>query len=347
MNKEIPKYIQIKEKIKEEIQSGLITDKLPGERVLAKNMGVSYMTIRKAILDLVEEGILHKQATKGTFVNHSKVNQKLTHNIGFFLDEKIVEGISSPYYSLVFNAIEKEVKKHGNNLILFSDFDDLNPLKSKKKVDGVIICCFPRIEQKIQEIKKFLPIILLDNPSSDKSIPSISIDNFNSVSESINYLINNGHQKIGFMTGLMDSDIAKDRLKGYKAALSRHSLEISEELIFNGDYSYESGEIGAKKLLNQKPRPTAIFCSNDMMAIGALKAIQEAGLSIPKDISVIGFDNIEVASKVFPALTTISAPIPEIAELSVSYIIKAISGKSIDYKHKILPAKLVVRNSTR
>jgi len=346
MSKEIAKYKLIKEKIKEDIKTGLITDKLPGERVLATEMGVSYMTIRKAVLDLVDEGILNKKATTGTFVNHSKISQKPTNNIGFFLDEKIKEGISSPYYSLVFNALMKEVKKHDKSLILFSDFDDLNPLKSTKKIDGVIVCFFRRIGKQIQEIKKILPMILLDNISTDKSIPSITIDNFNSIKESVNYLVENGHRKIGFITGLLDSDIAKDRLKGFEAALGIHSIEINQEYIFNGDYSYESGEKGAEAILKLKDRPTAIICSNDIMAIGAMRMIQESGLRIPNDISIIGFDDIEVAANVFPSLTTVSTPISEIAELSVNSLIAAINGENIEYIHKVLPAKLVVRNST-
>ncbi len=111
MENKIPKYLYIKNKIKEDVECGIIVDKLPGERVLAKEFGVSYMTIRKAIEGLVEEGILSKVATKGTYVSHRKVAQKKTNNIGFFLDENIKEGISSPYFSLVYNALEKEVKK--------------------------------------------------------------------------------------------------------------------------------------------------------------------------------------------------------------------------------------------
>ena len=120
MNNTEPKYIKIKNKIKEDIKQGILKDKIPGERVLAKDFQVSYITVRKAITELVEEGILHKFTTKGTFVSNNKISPKVTKNIGFFLDEGIREGISSPYYSLVFKALEKTVKKHGYNLLLFS-----------------------------------------------------------------------------------------------------------------------------------------------------------------------------------------------------------------------------------
>lgn len=345
MEKKIPKYVQIKNQIKEDIKTGSIEGKLPGERVLAIDFDVSYMTIRKAVMGLVEEGILHKDTTKGTFVNHRKMSPKKTHNIGFFLDSKIKEGISSPYYSLVFKALEKTVTKNGYNLLLFSDIDELNPLNNQKKIDGIIVCYFPRIENKIQDIKNLLPIVLLDNIASDKSIPSVTIDNFNSCREATKYLCSLGHKRIGFISGLLDSDVSKDRLKGYSSALDNHDIAEDKALIYKGDYSYESGEKGALYLLSLPKPPTAIVCANDSMAIGAMKVIRENGLNIPEDISVIGFDDIEVASRVFPSLTTIAAPIEEIAENSMNILLSSIKANDLDYQHVILQAPLIIRDS--
>jgi len=345
MTEHIPKYIKVKNKIKEDIKSGKIVDKLPGERVLAKNFNVSYMTVRKALMELQEEGILHRSTTKGTFVSHSKMSPKATKNIGFFLDDKISEGISSPYYSLIFKALKKAAKDKGYNILLYSDSDDMNPLNDQKKIDGCIICCFPRIEYKIQELKKFIPIVLLDNIASDKAIPSVTIDNFNSVFNSTKYLASLGHERIGFISGLMDSDICKERLHGYLSALNNNNLHVDKSLVYKGNYSYESGEKAAMYFLSLKTPPTAILCANDSMAIGAMKVVQELGFSIPKDISVMGFDDIEVASRVFPTLTTNAAPIKDIVQKSLDILISTINGHEIDYQHIILPAKLVLRDS--
>ncbi len=345
MNKKVPKYLSVKQSIIEGIKNGTILDKLPGERVLATEYDVSYMTIRKAVAELVEEGVLHKNTTKGTFVSNRKTSPKVTKNIGFFLDEGIREGISSPYYSLVFKALEKAVKQKGYNILLFSDFDDLNPLKNQKKMDGVIICCFPRLEDSIQEIKKYLPIVLLDNIAADKSLPSVTIDNFNSCSQSVDYLWSLGHRRIGFVSGLLDSDVCKDRLLGYTNALARHAIKEDKSLIYKGDYSYESGEKAGEYFLSLPNPPTAILCANDSMAIGTMKTIREKGFDIPTDFSVVGFDDIEVASRFFPALTTNNAPIEEMANKAIDILISAINGHNVDYLHIILPAKLVVRDS--
>ena len=341
-----PKYIQVKELIRNEIKKGNITDKLPGERTLAKQLNVSYMTVRKAVAELVEEGILHKLTTRGTFVSNRKISPKTTNNIGFLLDEGILDGISSPYYSLIFKALEKICKKHGYNLLLFSDHDDLNPINNQKKIDGVIICNFPRIESKVQEIKNYLPIVLLDNIASDKSIPSVTIDNFNGCYKATEHLIKAGHKRIGFVSGLLDSDVCKDRLLGYSSALANNNIKNNKSLIYRGDYSYESGENAAKHFLALKKHPTAIVCANDSMAIGLSKVLREQGLEIPKDISIIGFDDIEVASRIFPTLTTVAAPIQELAQQSFELLLASINGIDIDYRHIILPGNLILRNST-
>jgi DNA-binding LacI/PurR family transcriptional regulator len=274
------------------------------------------------------------------------MSPKNTQNIGFFLDESIRQGISSPYYSLVFKAMENIVKKVGFNLLLFSDPEDMHPLKNQKKIDGVIICSFPRLEKQIQEIKKFLPIVLIDNNAADKSIPSVTINNFNACSESAQYLISIGHKRIGFISGLLDSDICKDRLNGYLNGLSIHDFKDDKSLIYKGDYSYESGEKAAKYFLSLPQPPTAIMCANDSMAIGAMKVIQENKFNIPNDISVVGFDDIEVSARMFPALTTNTAPIEQIAQKAVNILISSINGTYLEYKHVILPAKLTLRGST-
>jgi DNA-binding LacI/PurR family transcriptional regulator len=339
------KYIYVKNMIKDSIQNRTISDKLPGERVLASQLNVSYMTVRKAIAELVEEGILYKEATKGTFVSHKKINSKVTGNIGFLLDDEIDEGISSPYYSLVFKSLEEEITRSGYNLLFFTDFDALNPLKTQKKIDGVVICCFPRIEDRIQEIKPYLPIVLLDNVSSDKSIPSVTIDNFHSCSQSVQYLISLGHRRIGFISGLLDSDICIDRLFGYTSALQRAGLDEDKTLVFKGDYSYDSGQRAAEYFICLPNPPTAIMCANDSMAMGAMKVIQESGLSIPDDISIIGFDDIMVAARVFPALSTNAAPIAAIAKTAIEILLDEINGINADYKHVVLQAELIKRDS--
>ncbi len=346
MDTTTPKYILVEDHIKKVIKNKTIVDKLPGERTLAKELGFSYMTIRKAIDNLVNEGVLYKIPTKGTFVADQKKNgKKKTRNIGYFLDSSIVSGISSPYYSLIFNAIEKESAQHNYSVLYFSDIRENKLRKILQKLDGVIATCFPRMENIIQEMKESVPVVVIDNSAADKSIPSIIIDNFNADVESVDYICSLGHKRIAYMTGLADSDVGKNRYAGYQNGLTKNGIELDETLVFRGNYSYEAGIQGAEYYLELANPPTAIICANDSMALGAMGKLHQAGLNIPRDISIIGFDDIEVASQIMPPLTTIAAPIEEIARLSFSMLEHLIQGKQLDNKHIALPAHLVIRQS--
>jgi DNA-binding LacI/PurR family transcriptional regulator len=345
MDKATPKYILVENKIRQAIKSKEIVDKLPGERTLAKEFGYSYMTIRKAVENLVTEGILYKLPTKGTFVADRKTSKKKTKIIGYFLDNSIAAGLTSPYYSLVFDSLEKQASKHGYSLIYFSDAGDGSSLKQLNNIDGVIISCFPRIENIVNEINQHVPVVVMDNSSSDKTIPSIIIDNFNAVSSSVDYLCSLGHKRIGFMTGLADSDVGKDRYSGYQSGLSNHGLKLNEKLVFKGDYSFESGANGAEYFLLLKNPPTAIICANDAMAIALIREATQRGLSVPDDLSVIGFDDIPVASHINPPLTTLAAPIEEITELAFKMLSSLINGEKTEVSHIALPAVPVFRGS--
>jgi DNA-binding LacI/PurR family transcriptional regulator len=345
MDESTPKYLLVEKHIKKSIKNKSIVDKLPGERTLASDLGFSYMTIRKAVDNLVNEGILYKVPTKGTFVANTKKGKKKTRNIGYFLDSNIVSGISSPYYSLIFHALEKQAARNGYSVIYISDIGEDRIENLMSKLDGVIASCFPRIEQVIQEINQTIPVVVIDNSAADKTIPSVIIDNFNAVSDSVNFMCSLNHSHIGFMNGLDDSDVGKNRYAGFKHGLSINEFDFDESQVYLGNYSFEAGLDGAEYFLSQRRPPTAIICANDSMALGAMGKLNQRGFRVPQDISVMGFDDIEVASQIVPALTTVSAPVKEIAERSFDMLHHLIKGEPLDNKHVALPASLAIRRS--
>lgn len=340
-----PKYLLVEKHIKKAIKNKVIVDKLPGERTLAKELGFSYMTIRKAIDNLVGEGILYKVPTKGTFVADKKKPREATHTIGFFLDSSITGGLSSPYYSMIFNALEQHAAQHGYLLTYFSDADDKKLTTNVSKMDGVIATCFPRIEHIIQKIKDVVPVVVIDNSSSDKTIPSVIIDNFNAVRDSVDYLVSLGHRRIAFMTGLEDSDVGKDRRAGYEAGLIRNNIQTDKSLEYRGNFTFKSGLNGTDYLLSLPEAPTAILCANDSMALGSLRKLIGEGIKVPQQMSVMGFDDIDVAAQINPALTSVKAPVEEIAETCVCMLDHLIKGESLDNKHMAFNAKLVIRQT--
>ena len=346
MKRTRPKYTYVRDWIKDGIKRHKLVNKLPGERALSEQLGISYMTVRKAVNSLVDEGFLFRIPSSGTYVaKHDHIPHPVTKNIGYLLDDSIKDGLTSPYYSLIFNALEKEAALHGYGLMYFSEVDEENATRLMRKVDGVIVSCLPRIEHIIQEIKRRVPVVVIDNASPDKSIPSVIIDNFNAIVESVDYLQTLGHRRIGFMAGLSDSDVGKNRLAGYRYALKKHGIDECSELLFKGDYSFETGRAGAQYLLHLSPPPTAIICANDSMALGAIKEAHQYRLRIPDDLSIIGFDDISVAAQILPPLTTVAAPISELATTSIEMLIKMICGRPVENRHIALPARLQIRGT--
>lgn len=346
MDTTIPKYLLVEDHIRQQIRQRKIIDKLPGERVLAKELGFSYMTIRKAIDNLVNEGLLFKIPTKGTYVADQQAQKPKTRTIGYFLDSRIAGGLSSPYYAMIFNALEKATRRNGYTLTYFTDSSEPNLHKILKKLDGVISSCFPRVESFIQNIKEIVPVLAIDNSASDKTIPSVIIDNFNAELEVVDYLSSHGHKCIGFMTGLEDSDVGKNRFEGYKNGLRKNGIDADPALVFRGNYTFGSGVSGVEYFLSLEPRPTALICANDSMALGALSRCQQSGLKVPDDMSIVGFDDIDIASQITPSLTTVHVPVTEIAECAFNMLQCLIEGKPLDNRHVALEAHLVPRDTS-
>jgi len=346
MDTTVPKYVLVEDYIKQAIQQRKITHKLPGERVLASELGYSYMTIRKAIDNLVNEGLLYKIPTKGTYVADGKTRRARTRTIGYFLDSRIAGGLSSPYYAMIFDALEKQTVHNGYSLVYFTDASQANLRGVLGKLDGVIASCFLRVEGLIQEIKAQVPVVAIDNSVADKTIPSVIIDNFNAQMEMVTYLCSLGHRKIGFMTGLEDSDVGKNRYQGYKSGLVKQGIDLDPALVFRGNYTFGSGVSGAEYFLSLEHRPSAIICANDSMALGAISKLHQRGIEVPDDLSVVGFDDIDIARQVTPGLTTVSVPVADIARHAFEMLESLIEGKPLDNRHIALAAHVVPRGTS-
>jgi len=347
MDTTIPKYLLVEHHIKQAIKERKIVDKLPGERVLARELGFSYMTIRKAIDNLVGEGLLYKLPTRGTYVADQQAQKPRTRTIGYFLDSRIAGGLSSPYYSMIFNALEKRTSRKGYSLVYFTNTSESNLLPVLNKLDGVIVSSFLRVENLIQEIKAIVPVVAIDNSVADKTIPSVIVDNFSAQVESVDYLCGLGHRRLGFMTGLEDSDASKNRYEGYKSGLIKHGIEMDPSLVFRGNYTFSSGVSGVDCFLSLSDKPTAIICANDSMALGAINKLGQEGIEVPGGMSVVGFDDIDIAHQITPTLTTVAVPVDEIAGRAFDMLENLIEGRSLENRHVALEARLVIRKTSQ
>lgn len=193
------------------------------------------------------------------------------------------------------------------------------------------------------------PHVLIDHQgisdgSSDGS-PSVGATNRRGACDATRYLIELGHQRIGFITGTLDLGCARDRLHGYKAALTRARIKFDPELVRQGDFHQPEGYLHAKALLSLPQPPTAIFASNDVMAFGAMEAARERGLNIPGDVSVIGFDDIPQAMNVHPALTTVRQPLAHMGQAAARMLLARIANPRLPAECIELPTELIVRGS--
>jgi LacI family transcriptional regulator len=263
----------------------------------------------------------------------------------------IVPDISNSYYSEITHGIENIANQNGYTVIICNT----NRLASKalsyikvleeRQVDGIIFAGGTDAKKLLEsELKKQkTKVILIGNHGID--FPSVQIDNADGACRAISYLIDQGHRNIGFIKGPPKSITSRERFQGYKKAMKDNRLPVKEKLIVSGNFTSQSGYEATRLLLRPKTKPTAIFCANDQMAIGSIKAIRESGYLIPDNISVIGFDDIELASYIRPSLTTVSVPMYQLGQTAMSGLLNIIQEKGVE-KKVTLQTKLIIRESS-
>ena len=190
------------------------------------------------------------------------------------------------------------------------------------------------------------PYVLIDHDSHDPSDLSVYAANTQGGYDATKHLIDLGHKRIGMITGWMDMTSAQDRLAGYKAALADHGLPLDNDLVFEGDFAQASGFQGLSRLLDLPEPPTAVFASNDATAMGVLDAARVRGLSIPEDLSVVGFDDIPLAASLNPPLTTVRQPMQEMGRIATRMLLDRIHDPQQKLTSITLPTELVLRSTT-
>lgn len=273
----------------------------------------------------------------------------------------IVPLFTGYFYFEVLNGIQQALSNYGYDLILNSvdkiekKEEVLKRTIRERKVDGVLLISLP-ISDKLAAkfIESKLPIVLIDN--NHDSLDSITIENKEGAFIATEHLIKLGHMRIGMINGNLHSVPAANRLEGFKTALNKYDIVCRDNLIvnvsLNGDpevlYNDGFNKKAGYKAMNQllalnQDRPTAIFISSDIQATGAIKAIRECGLNIPNDITIVGFDDIELSE--YLGLTTVHQPMYEMGTLAVDRLMDKIAGDDSDNFKTVFPTKLVIRET--
>lgn len=371
-----PLHVALREAIKDIITAqGLEPGaKIPSERELSQRCQASRTSIRKAILSLIQEGILVRVPGKGTFVaerrSASADSPYRTGNIGFvvFLSslDRARPDIRAhvtengrvswmPFYSEVFEGAHEELQRNDVHLLFFAGYQDTSAEKAKfrdilKKVDGVIVC--ELASPSFAELLETSPVpVVLVNPSvlpHVRRADVLLIDNFTGAYQAVSYLVKLGHRAIGLINHPLERNrSAQERFQGYKAALRRAGIPYNEALVEYGDWSMESGYAAMKRLLERGVRITAVFATNDEMAIGAMEAAKEQGLRIPEDLSVVGFDDAPISASAFVSLTTVKVYKREMGRFAIQRILHRIREPHFVPLQTLFPVDLVERSSCR
>jgi len=201
------------------------------------------------------------------------------------------------------------------------------------------------------EFEKYkVPLIRIGPNEIKDNNATISIEDYMAAKDAVNHLISHGHKRIAFVKGVEDQDATYERLKGYKAALIEAGINVDESLIFSGDFNFASGMSAGDKILDMPTPVTAVFAANDDMAAGVLVSALKRNIKVPDDLSVMGFDDTEIAEKIWPQLTTVRQPLAEFGQRAVEILIE-LAGKNNDQhrcENKIerLNYEIIIRNST-
>jgi LacI family transcriptional regulator len=263
----------------------------------------------------------------------------------------IIPDISNPYYAEIVRGIQDTADRAGYAVLLHNTDGKQERiirhiyLLREKSADGVIFCGGIINGYETLSILKELKEHVVVVGRHEVDFPAVMVDNMGGATQAVQHLIDLGHRRIGCIGGPDGSTTAADRLTGYRNALAQNGMTLNEHLVKRGTWNPESGYLLAKELLEGPERPTAIFSANDQMAFGVIKAGRELGLAVPRDLAVVGFDNVPPGSYFDPPLTTVEIPMYDIGTASMQMLIDLLSGGKFE-KLKLFNTKLLVRGST-
>lgn len=298
---------------------------------------------RRRILKIVEE----HNFVPNSFGRGLKMHR--TENVGVIFCRELQPLSGNPFYSRVLEGIEGEIAINNYNLILHlipEDYkDDIPKMVRERQVDGLILVGVLKQEFINSIVSKNIPIILVDPKILTENVNQVLIDNEHGAFIATQYLIRLGHRRIGFISGDIERLSFKQRYDGYKKSLKYSNVPFNSELVSTG--GLEQGYEHVKKLLDLPIKPTAIFAANDINAIYGYKAVLDLNLIIPDNISIIGFDDIDLSKISSPPLTTIRVYKEELGSIAVRTLLKIINDKIEKATTTIVPVKLIERESVR
>ena len=324
---------------------------------VAREAGVSYGTVSRVLNNRdhvkaeTREAVMKAMASLGFVANQqarslaggpSQVIGLLVHNL------------STSYIGEIVRGIDAELEAANYDLMLYTTHR--RKLKESAYVgaitrgmaDGLLLVLPRNSEEYLRSLRaREFPYVLIDHQGNGDYERSVGATNWQGAYDATRYLIELGHKRIGFVTGVMELGCAVDRLAGYRQAMEEAGIPADPDLVRTGDFYQPSGFMAGRALLSTAERSTAIFASNDEMALGVMSAAHDCGLSVPEDLSIVGFDDIPQASLSYPLLTTVRQPLEQMGRIATRMLIDLIREPQMELERVALKTELVVRDSCR
>jgi len=330
-------------------------DRLPTIRDLAKQLSINLHTVRKAYLKLEAEGLVETVRGRGTHVlsyDPRRIVQTASlirsHTVGV-----ILPSLTNPFYQAFLEGAEQVADRDQTLLFVCNTQDDPGEAMryyaqlAAKQVDGILVVSHSISDTLAEEpgpVASSLPMVTVDWPGSKGY--AVLIDLENAGYQATRHLLEHGHRQMGLITFIDDIPNVQPLNAGYRRALGEVGIDVDPALVAGMmEFRFASGREGAHRLLALSQPPTAIFAIADTLALGAMSAIQEAGLRIPEDIALVGFNDIPVAALLHPPLTTVTGYPDRLGFQAMSMLQKLIAGKRPAKRQVVLPTDLVIRQS--
>jgi LacI family transcriptional regulator len=311
-------------------------------RVINGNPNVNEQTRRK-VLDLIQtSGFQPNLAARGLAVGRTRV-------LGLVIPTGLTTIFSDPYFPLVIQGVASACNARGYSVMLWLaepeyERKTISQVLYGGFIDGVIVSSMvmddPLIERLSDSQRAFITI---GRHPTNEEINFVDVDNRAGAYQGVTYILHTGRRRVAMINGPRNMVASRDRFQGYQDALHERGLQPQPELVVEGNFSDISGYLAMKNLLPH--RPDAVFVASDAMAFAAMRAIQEAGLHIPEDIAIVGFDDIPGAANTKPPLTTVRQPIQKTGSLATEMLIERIEHPETQPCRIILPTELVIRDS--
>ncbi|BCL69325.1 HTH-type transcriptional repressor purR [Vibrio nigripulchritudo MADA3029] len=273
-----------------------------------------------------------------------------TRTIGMLVTQS-----SNPFFAEVVDGVESYCYRQGYTLILcntggiYEKQRDYIRMLAEKRVDGILVMCSDLTEdlREMLDAHASIPKVIMDwgpeSSQADKIIDNSEEGGYLATK----YLLENGHTDIACLTGHEEKVACIERVEGYKRALNEFGVEFNQERILVGNFECDTAVIAADKILAMDKRPTAVFCFNDLMALGVISRLQENGLRVPDDISIIGYDNIELSGYFSPPLTTVHQPKRRVGKTAFEILLQRIKDKEHDKRIFEMHPEIIERSSVK